>query len=224
MAWGGCVGLAAALLVVAGKVGAAAAPGGGPAGDGDAAAAPEPSSRRAPDHLDEHAAAEALGIAARIAAAPTGLSRAAERALAAAIVREARAARLDPLLVAAVIEVESSFRPRAVSRAGALGLMQVMPATGAWLAAEAGEPDRGTPPHLLDPEWNVALGVRYLAHLVERFGRVEEALVAYNAGPGRARRVLSGDERARWLNGYPRRVLALRDRFRASLVARDAPR
>jgi hypothetical protein len=277
MAWGGCVGLAAALLVVAGTAGAGTERGGGapePMGSADPGAEPGPGvvaagpgkikpcietpahrhrgsdtdgrvRGTAPHHPgagdrpagsrvvasaagarphrrtagSDEPGAEVRGIAARIAAAPSGLSREAATALAAAIVREARVARLDPLLVAAVIEVESSFRPRAVSRAGALGLMQVMPATGAWLAAEAGRPDRGTPPHLLEPEWNVALGVRYLAHLLERFGRVEEALVAYNAGPNRARRILSGEQRTRWLDGYPRKVLALRDRLRAEVAA-----
>jgi soluble lytic murein transglycosylase len=179
---------------------------------GEAAAAPEPADAAAVD--------EALAIAARIGGAPTGLSPRAERALARTIVREARAAGLDPLLVVAVIEVESAFRPGAVSPAGAIGLMQVMPATGAWLAARAGRPERGEGPHLLEPEWNVALGVRYLSLLIRQFGRVDEALVAYNAGPARAREVLSGEARPRWLAGYPRKVLSLHDGLRRCAAVR----
>ena len=196
------VGLVAVVLLVAG--GAAAERGGGRS----------PAASTARERENAAAIAEALGIAGRISGAPTGLTPKQERRLASAIVREAEAAGLDPLLVAAVIEVESSFRPGAGSRAGALGLMQVMPETGAWLAARFGAPERGTEPDLLDPEWNVALGVRYLALLVRRFGRVDEALVAYNAGPGRARTLLAGEHRTRWLEGYPRKVLALRDRLR----------
>lgn len=193
---------------------------------GGEAAAREPDPAASGSAGGDESVAESLAIAARIAGAPTGHSPSDARELAASIVREARAVDLDPLLVAAVIEVESSFRPEAISRAGALGLMQVMPATGAWLAARFGRPDHATDRHLLDPEWNVALGVRYLALLVRWFGRVDEALVAYNAGPNRARELLAGEERERWLAGYPRKVLERRDSLRSDALAgrpRPAP-
>ncbi|MBM3277985.1 MAG: lytic transglycosylase domain-containing protein [Candidatus Handelsmanbacteria bacterium] len=80
---------------------------------------------------------------------------------------------LDADLVRAVIYAESGGNPRAVSRAGAAGLMQLMPAT----ASELGVADR------FDPEQNIASGTRYLRSLMDRFHSTEVALWAYNAGP-----------------------------------------
>lgn len=86
---------------------------------------------------------------------------------------------LDALLIAAVIEAESSFDPKAISRQGAMGLMQVMPTTLPELDEE----------ELRDPQINIEQGTRYLRALIERFeGDLELALAAYNAGPGNVRR------------------------------------
>lgn len=86
--------------------------------------------------------------------------------------------RVDPLLLAAVAEVESNFNPRAVSHRGAVGLVQVLPST-ARMSAEG----------LLDPETNLDRGAAYLRFLLERFGGdLELALAGYNAGPGAVRR------------------------------------
>ncbi|PDO09282.1 MAG: hypothetical protein BLM47_13415 [Candidatus Reconcilbacillus cellulovorans] len=100
------------------------------------------------------------------------------------IARSARQHRIDPYLVAAVIRVESRFRPDLRSPKGAVGLMQVMPETAAWVIRNHRLPDE-----LLDrldwPDVNIELGVRYLALLIDRFGgNHTAALAAYNAGPG----------------------------------------
>ncbi len=82
--------------------------------------------------------------------------------------------RLDPLLVHAVVQVESGFNPRALSNKGAMGLMQLMPDTARELNV--------TDPW--DPEQNVRGGTEYLRRMLERFDHdLEKALAAYNAGP-----------------------------------------
>lgn len=97
----------------------------------------------------------------------------------------ARAEGLDPHLVYAVIREESHFRPEAVSGAGALGLMQLMPSTAQWIERERGRRDSGAP-SLHDPAVNLALGAWYLRYLAEKFGDKETrwrwAMAAYNAG------------------------------------------
>lgn len=101
------------------------------------------------------------------------------------IEHHARRHGLDPLLVAALIRQESEFDPDAVSSAGAIGLMQVMPATGRQLGRtlKLGPVSRQS---LHRPATNLAIGTYYLARLLERHqGKVEAALAAYNAGPTR---------------------------------------
>lgn len=100
---------------------------------------------------------------------------------------------LDPYLVAALIRSESHFRQSAVSRAGAIGLMQIMPKTGAWIATKIGI-DEFTTSALYDPETNIHFGTWYLRYLIDRFDDVETALTAYNAGPGNAERWRTSDD------------------------------
>lgn len=107
------------------------------------------------------------------------------------LVEHARTQDLDPILVLAMIDVESGFRPGARSSAGALGLLQVLPATGRDVAEELGVAWRG-PATLLDPETNLRLGIVYFAKLLDRFDDLEHALAAYNFGPEAIRRSLSG--------------------------------
>ena len=85
----------------------------------------------------------------------------------------AREHRLQPALVKAVIAAESNFDPDAVSRRGAQGLMQLMPETAEALGVD-------DPLHPLD---NVRGGTRYLRLMIDRYGDLERALAAYNAGP-----------------------------------------
>ncbi len=91
----------------------------------------------------------------------------------------ATAAGLDPYLVAAVVREESSYYPRAVSRAGARGLMQLMPGAAPDIAKNGAALD--------DPAQNLRAGARFLAGLMREFGDPRLALAAYNAGPKRLR-------------------------------------
>jgi soluble lytic murein transglycosylase len=102
------------------------------------------------------------------------------------IIRAAPRTGVDPYLVAGVIREESRFDPNAVSSASAYGLMQLLPGTARGAARLAGVP----PPDLralADPQTNILLGSIVLQELVQRFGRVDLALAAYNAGPDSVR-------------------------------------
>jgi soluble lytic murein transglycosylase len=113
----------------------------------------------------------------------TGLSRAEVRSVAEVIERESARHGLSRDLVLAVMQTESGFHNWARSRAGALGLMQIMPATGEMLARELEIPWEG-PETLFEPRVNVRLGITYLARLHARYRNWGPALAAYNWGPG----------------------------------------
>lgn len=90
-------------------------------------------------------------------------------------IETARRHGLDPKLVLAVVAVESAFRPDAISRKGALGLMQLMPGTAVALGVQ----------DALDPRDNLDGGVRHLSELLALYGGdLNRALAAYNAGAG----------------------------------------
>lgn len=91
---------------------------------------------------------------------------------------------VDPLLVASVIRVESKGLAGAVSRRGALGLMQVMPETARWAVGEMGL-ENATGIDLREPATNVRIGTWYLAMLLRHYhGHMAPALAAYNGGIG----------------------------------------
>lgn len=117
------------------------------------------------------------------------------------IEKAARKYNLDPALIAAVIEQESGGDATAGSHAGAIGLMQLMPRTAKGL---------GVDPY--DPAQNVDGGARYLTIQLKRFGNLEQALAAYNAGPGN---VLNGNYLyISETQNYIRNVPVLTDKYR----------
>lgn len=121
------------------------------------------------------------------------------------IAQASHAHNLDPALIKAVIHAESSFNPQAISRNGAIGLMQLMPTTAKRL---------GVRPHV--PEENIKGGVRYLSNLVRAFkGNLKLALAAYNAGEGVVRRY-QGIPPYEETQTYVKKVLALRDVYLTS--------
>ena len=98
--------------------------------------------------------------------------------------RYSRERSLDPYLVAAIIRQESTFNPVVKSRAGARGLMQIMPTTGKIISRQEGTRFRWQ--ELIDPEANIRMGTLYLRRMLDQFGgRVDYALASYNAGPHR---------------------------------------
>lgn len=111
------------------------------------------------------------------------------------ILEQAEENELDPNLVAAVIKVESNFQHDAVSRAEAMGLMQLRPATAREIADNLGHAvDEVFEDKLFDPEYNITLGTYYLAKMLRDFdGNEAKALAAYNAGPTKLRTWLEED-------------------------------
>ena len=102
--------------------------------------------------------------------------------------REAMEWGVDPIILAAIIRQESAFKADIVSRAGAIGLMQVMPPTGAQLARVHG-PSGFQEAHLASPEVSLHLGAAYFVEMSARYdGVLPLILSAYNAGPTRATR------------------------------------
>lgn len=135
--------------------------------------------------------------------------------LADAIERAARAERLDTELAFRLVRVESEFRQHARSHVGALGFTQLMPATAAELQPGI------TREQIVDRDTNLRLGFRYLKQLLAVYdGDEQEALTAYNRGPGTVARIRrkGGDPG----NGYAELVLGRRGKSPVNLVPADS--
>lgn len=128
------------------------------------------------------------------------------------IYREAKRYGLQPELVAAVVEAESDFRPKLLSRKNAHGLMQIIPSTGELMGAT----------DLLDPADNVRAGARYLRYLHDRFnGDQTLVLAAYNAGPTAVRR-FGGVPPFRETQNYLKRVSRSKAKFERRVATRHS--
>lgn len=131
--------------------------------------------------------------------------------LARSIYTAAREEEIPPDVAFGLVRAESSFRPRAVSQAGAVGLTQVLPSTGRWIAPGTTRRD------LLDPETNLRVGFRYLRYLYDKYeGNERLALTAYNRGPGTVDRHLKQGRNPD--NGYVELVLTGRSRRHTDLM------
>lgn len=109
------------------------------------------------------------------------------------VYRQCEVNHLDAELVFSVIYSESRFRADAESAAGARGLMQIMPETGAWIADHMGIEDYHAE-RLFEPELNLAMGTWYMSWLEQQFDREPaQVLAAYNAGPGNVKKWIDAD-------------------------------
>jgi len=120
-----------------------------------------------------------------------------------AIIVEANKHEMDPFFVMAVIAGESSFNPDARGPVGEIGLMQLRPSTGKWIAKIAKQKWAG-PNTLKDPVANIRLGTAYLAWLRAKFdGQGQLYVAAYNMGPRNVHKALGKNI---WPKDYPRHV------------------
>jgi len=115
------------------------------------------------------------------------------------ILEESLKRNLDPMLVLAVIEVESRFQYSMISPVGARGIMQIMPGTGKFLTDAVGRelglhPVAYRPESLDDPILNIRMGVYYLHDLKKQFRNLNLALIAYNAGPAELQNRLENNQ------------------------------
>ena len=114
------------------------------------------------------------------------------------ITRVSQAHGIDPLLVRALIQVESNYRPRARSQKGAMGLMQLMPSTAREYSVR----------NPYDPTANIEAGIKHLKALIDKFGGVAMALAAYNAGPAAVQK-FNGIPPYRETRNYVSKILSL---------------
>jgi len=148
-----------------------------------------------------------------------GFSLDVSNTLAEVILDESMRYGLDPALILAIIETESSFRNWSRSNRDARGLMQILPATGEAVARKIDIEWEGEASLYL-PVVNIRLGTYYFSELVARFDSVELALAAYNRGPNAVKRIIGrGREPSR---RYSRKVLSSYDQLRPRFSPRSS--
>lgn len=178
------------------------------------------------DYAEDRDASKILRIYSIVKSYRTDLRDASAWAISETILEESKKHSLDPMLVLAVISVESNFQHTAISSKGARGLMQIRPFVADALAQELGLRDKeikGSKDHpftpsilkplnLEDPILNIKLGVFYLYRLKKNFRDVRLALAAYNWGPTEIKNRLAGDEAVPL--GYATKVLSTYHSYR----------
>lgn len=133
--------------------------------------------------------------------------------IARAVITEANHHKMDPFFLLAVIKTESSFRVKARGSHGEIGLMQILPKTAAWLAAQAGVSEAQL--NLEDPSINIRIGATYFAQLRRNFeGHGGRYVAAYNMGSTNVRRLVSKNIEP---TIYPSRVLGNYNKFYKNL-------
>jgi soluble lytic murein transglycosylase-like protein len=138
------------------------------------------------------------------------------------LTQAARTYGVDVHLLQAVVQVESNFDPSVVSRAGAIGLMQIMPATAAGFIGLQGTRS-SLAQQLKDPAINVHAGALYLRSLMDTFSqRVDLALAAYNAGSGNVRKAGNRVPPNGETPQFVKKVTALYASIKASALAAEA--
>ncbi len=122
------------------------------------------------------------------------------------IVNEANRYNIDPFLIVAIIQTESSFRSNIVSYKGAVGLMQLLPKTAYYISDKLDHiGDVSKRSQLFDVGINLTLGVGYLAYLIDKTGSVENAIIAYNYGTGNLNRAINNNKKLP--QGYLKKVM-----------------
>jgi soluble lytic murein transglycosylase-like protein len=164
-------------------------------------------------------------IASAVARAPEMIAEATEAArerffktqvpFGSIIYSEAKKQNIAPELIAAVAHTESKFKPTARSHRGAIGLMQLVPATGRWMGAT----------NLMNPAENISAGAKYLRYLSDRFdGDQQKMIAAYNAGEGNVRRfggVPPFEETRNFVSRVTNFQSDLQDQFKGSVALAD---
>lgn len=130
--------------------------------------------------------------------------------------------RVDYQLIKAVIAAESAFNPAALSPKGAVGLMQLMPATASRFGVTA-DARQTIEQKLADPATNIGAGTRYLRYLLDLFpGRTDLALAAYNAGEGAVQRAGNRIPQYEETQDYTRKVMGYYDQLAPAVKAAEA--